>query len=166
MTASELWVNSDGLEVRFGSEKSAKILGGETGLQGDSREVRLNILGVSVPATDAPADKKIAIPSGAYIESCTLVVKTAFTSAGSATLDIGLMTDDNDGTYSTKDDDGIDAAIAKGTLVADASIACNGALVGTTVTDANTLPMPISYGYGTAVFTAGEADLIIKYRLT
>lgn len=166
MTASELWVNSDGLEVRFGSEKSAKSLGGHTAFQGDSHEVRLNIIATSVPAADAPADKKVSLPSGAYIESATLIVKTAFLSAGSATLDVGLMTDDNDGTYSTKDDDGIDAAIAKATLVADASIACNGALIGTTITDANTLPMPISYGYGTAVFTAGEADLVIKYRVT
>jgi hypothetical protein len=165
MTASELWVNGDGLEVRFGSEKATKRKGGETNAAGDSHEVRITLTGTEVPTTDAPVDKKVSIPSGAYIESATLVVTTAFTSGGSATLDLGLMTDDNDGTYSTKDDDGIDAAIGVAALTADASIACNGALIGTTVTDSNTLPMPISYGYGTAAFTAGVAELVIKYKL-
>lgn len=164
MTASELWVNGDGLEVRFGAEKATKRKGGETNAAGDSHEIRLTINGADVPAADAPVDKKVAIPSGAFIESATLVVKTAFVGA-TATLDLGLMTDDNDGTYSTKDDDGIDAAIAVAALTADASIACNGALIGTTVTDSNTLPMPFSYGYNTAAFTAGVAELVIKYKL-
>jgi hypothetical protein len=76
------------------------------------------------------------------------------------------MTDDNDGTYSTKDDNGIDAAIAVAALTDNASIACNGALVGTTVTDSNGLPMPVSYGYNTAAFTAGVAELVIKYKVS
>jgi len=160
-----VFVNADGLELRYGTSKATKRKGGETNASGDSHEIRMTITGIEVPATDAPLDKKVTIPSGAFIESATLVVSTAFTSGGSATLDIGLMTDDNDGTYSTKDDDGIDAAIAKSALTADASIACNGALVGTTVTDSNTLPIPISVGYGTAVFTAGVAELVIKYKL-
>ena len=165
MSTSEIWVNGDGLEVRFGSEKATKRKGGETNAAGDSHEVRLTITGTDVPSTDAPVDKKVLIPSGAYIESATFVVSTAFTSSGSGTLDIGLMTDDNDGTYSTKDNDGINVALAVATLIADASIACNGALVGTTVTDSAGLPMPISYGYNTAVFQAGVGELVIKYKL-
>jgi len=160
------WVNNDGLEVRFGSSKAESYKGGQLSTMSDSQELRIAITGTDVPSTDAPVDKKVAIPSGAYIESATLVVTTAFTSGGSATLDIGLMTDDNDGTYSTKDDDGIDAAIAVASLSDNASIACNGALVGTTVTDSNGLPMPVSYGYGTAAFTAGVAELVIKYKVS
>tara|TARA_R110000782_G_scaffold180305_3_gene270830 strand:+ start:88 stop:585 length:498 start_codon:yes stop_codon:yes gene_type:complete len=165
MSAAEIHVNSDGLEVRYGSEKATKRKGGETNLAGDSHELRVVITAIDVPTADAPIDKKIAIPSGAFIESATIVVKTAFTSGGSATLDLGLMTDDNDGTYSTKDDDGIDAAIGKATLTADAVVTCNGALIGTTVSDSNSLPIPLSYGFGTAVFTAGEADLVVRYKL-
>ena len=163
MSTSEIWVNGDGLEVRFGSEKATKRKGGETNAAGDSHEVRLAITATDIPTTDAPVDKKVLIPSGAYIEPATFVVSASFTSTG--TLDIGLMTDDNDGTYSTKDDDGIDAALAVATLITDASIACNGALIGTTVSSTAGLPMPISYGYNTAVFQAGAGELVIKYKL-
>ena len=93
---------------------------------------------------------------------------TAFTSGGSATLDLGLMNDDGDGTYSTLDDNGIDAALAVASLVADARVACNGAQVNTSPANSAdaTLPTVFSYGYNTAAFTAGRGRLIIKWRPT
>lgn len=160
------WVNDDGLEVRFGSSKSTAYKGGQLSVFGDEQEVRVTITGTDVPSTDAPIDKKVMIPSGAYIAEAYLNVTTAFTSGGSATLDIGLMLDDNDGTYSTSDDNGIDAAIAVATLVDNYSVSCDGAQVGTTVTDGtNGLPLVVSYGYNTAAFTAGVAELVIKYKI-
>ena len=160
------WVNSDGLEVLFGSSKSVMRPGGETNHAGSVRELHFTITATDVPATDAPIDKRLTIPSGAYIDEAIINVTTAFTSGGSATLDIGLMLDDGDGTYSTSDDNGIDAAIAVGTLVDNYRVAMNGAQINTTVTDSTKgLPLAVSYGYNTAVFTAGVADVVIRYRV-
>jgi hypothetical protein len=162
-----LHVNDDGLEVRYGTSKATKLKGGDLKTFGDLQEIRMTITGTEVPSTDAPLDKKVTIPSGSYIESATLTVgATAFTSGGSATLDIGTMVDDGDGTYSTKDDDGIDAAIGKSTLAANARIACNGAQINTVVSSSDGLPLPISVGYGTAVFTAGVAELVVRYKVS
>jgi len=167
MSSTEKWVNSDGLEVRFGSEKRAVHLGGSPKTFGDLQELRVTITGADVPSTDAPVDKKLALPPGAYIESATFVVTTAFVGS-SATLDLGLMNDDGDGTFSTLDDNGIDAAIATTSIDAiDDRIACDGDQVNTSPvnsTDA-TLPMVVSCGYNNAAFTAGVGELIIKYRL-
>jgi hypothetical protein len=169
MSATELWVNNDGMEVRFGSEKAAVSKGGNmVAGDGNLHEVRATITGTNVPAADAPIDKKVALPVGAYIEEAILYVKTAFTSGGSATLDIGLMNDDGDGTFSTLDDNGIDAAIALTAIDAiDDRIATDGAQINTSPANSTNaaLPMVISYGYNTAAFTAGEADLVIRYRL-
>jgi len=160
------WVNSDGLEVLYGSSKAEMRKGGEVNHGGSLREVLVTITGTDVPAADAPNDKRITLPSGAYIDEVTLNVTTAFTSGGSATLDIGLMLDDNDGTYSTSDDNGLDAAIAVATLADNYRVLCDGAQVETTVTDStNGLPLAVSYGYNTAAFTAGVAELSIKYRV-
>ena len=160
------YVNDDGLEVLFGLSKSEMRTGGETNHAGSLRELHFSITATDVPSTDAPIDKRLTIPSGAYIDEAVINVTTACTSGGSATLDIGLMLDDNDGTYSTSDDNGIDAAIAVGTLVDNYRVAMNGAQINTTVTDStNGLPLAVSYGYNTAVFTAGIADVVIKYRV-
>lgn len=159
------WVNNDGLEVRFGNSQAALEENGKYSVHGEEDELVFVINGTDVPSADAPITKRVTIPSGSYITSATLVVGTAFTSGGAATLDIGTFVDDNDGTYSVLDADGIDAAIAVASLTADASIACNGAQINTTVTDAtNGLPIVVSYGYNTAAFTAGKAELIVKYR--
>jgi len=168
MSATELWVNSDGLEVRFGSEKATNRLGGSLSTYGAMQEVRVKILGTKVPSTDAPIDKKVTIPTNSYLDAVTsqLFVDTTFTSGGSATLDIGLMNDDGDGTYSTLDDNGIDAAIAVGTLVLDYDTVPNGAQMGTSPVNSTTatLPLVLSHGYGTAAFTAGAATLVLRYR--
>mgnify|MGYP003131754367 CR=1 FL=1 len=168
MASSEIWVNSDGLEVRFGSEKATLRLGGKLKTFGALSEIRLKILGANVPATDAPIDKKVSIPTNSYIDAVTsqLFVDTTFTSGGSATLDIGLMNDDGDGTYSTLDDNGIDAAIAVATLAADYDTVPNGAQMGTSPVNSTTATLPLvpSYGYNTAAFTAGAATLVLRYR--
>ena len=160
------WVNSDGLEVLFGASKAELRKGGDINTSGAVNEVRVLLTGTDVPAADAPIDKRITLPSGAYIDEVVLNVTTAFTSAGSATLDIGLMLDDNDGTYSTSDDNGIDAAIAVATLADNYRVVCDGAQTSTTVTDStNGLPLAVSYGYNTAAFTAGVGELVIRYHV-
>lgn len=163
------WVNDDGLIVRFGTEKGTAPKAGVRSTLGDTNQVRVKIVGTDVPATDAPVEEVpvVALPDGAKITSATLYVNTAFTSGGSATLDLGVFNDDGDGTYSANDADGIDAAIAVAALTANAVIACNGALVGgAPLAGTSDRPVYVSYGYNTAAFTAGEADLVIEYRLT
>jgi len=168
MAATEIWVNDDGLEVLFGTEKATLRLGGRLSTYGAMGEARVKILGAKVPSTDAPIDKKVTIPTNSYLDAVTsqLFVDTVFASGGSATLDIGLMNDDGDGTYSTLDDNGIDAAIAVGTLVVDYDTVPNGAQMGTTPVNSTTatLPLAISHGYNTAAFTAGAATLVLRYR--
>ncbi len=168
MAATEIWVNDDGLEVRFGTEKATLRLGGRLSTYGAMGEARVKILGAKVPSTDAPIDKKVTIPSNSYLDAVTsqLFVDTVFASGGSATLDIGLMNDDGDGTYSTLDDNGVDAAIAVGTLALDYDTVPDGAQMGTSPVNSSTatLPLAISYGYNTAAFTAGAATLVLRYR--
>lgn len=161
-----VWTNDDGLNVRFGLEKAEVGVGGELDFDGDQHEMRFKITGSDVPATDAPVETvpEAGIPDGAKVISATLYVTAAFVGA-SATLDIGLFHDDGDGTYSTYDDNGIDAAVATTTLIADAVIACDGAVVGgAVIAGTGNRPVYLSTGYNTAAFTAGTADLVIRYR--
>jgi len=167
MSSTELWVNDDGLEVRFGSEKATAYKGGsQIAGDGNLHEIEVTITGADVPTTDAPIDKKVYLPPNAYIDEAVLVVDTAFVGVN-ATLDIGLMNVDGDGTFSTLDDNGIDAAIATATLVADYRAECNGAQINTSPVNSTNaaLPMVVSVGYNTAAFTAGKAKLVIRYRV-
>ncbi len=158
------WVNSDGLEVKFGTEQYDPSQGGALGnVGGDGELMEVIVRGDEVPTADAPINIDIQIPDGAFLDTATLYVTEAFLSAGAATLDLGIFSDDGDGTYTVVDADGIDAAVAKATLVADAKIVCDGALIGTTL-DTNTRNLVLSYGFGTAAFTSGEARLVVKYR--
>ena len=105
-----------------------------------------------------PQPNDAFIPAGAYITKASLVVTTAFTSGGSATLGIGLQ--QADGTII--DADGIDAAVAVADLAANKAVVCNGALVGGTAT-VGAANAYMSLVYGTAAFTAGDAKLVIEY---
>lgn len=161
-----VWTNDDGLNVRFGLEKSAVSAGGELVSAGDTIEMRFKITGTDVPATDAPIGDvpEGPIPDGALLLSADLYVTVPFVGA-TATLDLGLFNDDGDGTYSANDADGIDAAIAVTAIDAVGDhIVCDGALIGTVIAGTGDRPVYVSSGYNTAAFTAGEADLVVVYR--
>jgi hypothetical protein len=119
----------------------------------------MTITGTDLAASAAtPQDHDAFIPAGSFITSASLIVTSAFTSGGSATLTIGAY--QQDGT--TVDADGIDATVALAALAANKGVACDGALVGGTATvGAN--DVYIEANYGTAAFTAGEAKLVIEY---
>lgn len=165
-----VWQNDDGLNVRFGLEKSEVGKGGELPSVGDEIEVRIKITGTDVPAADAPVETvpEAGLPTGSYITSAVLHVTTPFTSGGAATLDIGLFHDDGDGTYSVYDLDGIDAAIAITAIDGDGDqVASDGALVGSgagALAGTGDRPVYVSTGWGTAAFTAGEGVLVLKIR--
>jgi len=163
-------VNEDGLKVRFGLDRSANAPHGELETDGDLRQVVVNIAdATAIPATASSAviTDFVSIPSGARIESVDLYVTTQFTSAGAATLNIGLFNDNGDGTYTVSDADGLftsaDAAIAA--KVVDAKLVGSGLVVGTTIAGTAGRPQYVSYGYGTAAYTAGAGELVIRYRV-
>ena len=170
MGANEFWTNSDGLNVRFGLEKGAAVKQGHLSTMGDEKQAVFTITGTDLTSSDAVLEThpSVGIPDGAHIISATLYITTAFTSGGSATLTIGLMHDDGDGTFSVLDADGIDATIALTAIDAIGDhVACDGALVGSAavaIAGTGDRPVYVSAKYATAAFTAGVAELVIKYR--
>ena len=152
------YVNADGLEVLTAGEQGTAAKRG-TSLSSQKKSLVMPITGTEVPSSVAtPQDHDAFIPAGSYITSASLIVTTAFTSGGSATLTIGTYTQAG----AAVDADGIDAAIALAAIGADKAVACDGAAVGGTATVGGA----DVYGeaiYGTAAFTAGEAKLVIEY---
>lgn len=161
MARDATWTNDDGLVVGFGTRDTQNTQNGPYKTEGLVKEYVIKIHdATTLGDTDTAAmqGSEVPIPANAIIESAKLVVDTAFTSGGSAVLDVGVKA--KAGT--AIDDDGIDAAIAVGSLTAGAVIACDGALVGTTVGTADAYPY---FSYDTAAFTAGAATLFIRARL-
>lgn len=153
-----IWTNLDGLDVRFGIDRSTIAPDGVT----HSMVTKLvydipDATAIANTDTAAVVDDAPSIPAGAYIKEAYLVVDTAFTSGGSAVLDLGFK--QADGT--NVDDDGIDAAIAVAALTADAIIVSDGADIGTRAATA-VYPMVT---YDTAAFTAGAGKLVITYEV-
>lgn len=155
------WVNDDGLVVGFGTRDVQNTQNGPYKTEGLVKEYVIKVYDATqLGDTDTAAMQgyEIPIPANAIIESATFVVDTTFTSGGAAVLDIGVKakagTDIND--------DGIDAAIAVGSLTAGAVISCDGALVGASVGSADAYPY---FTYDTAAFTAGAGTLFIRARL-
>ena len=150
------WTNEDGLEVRFGLSRTADEASGVT-LPTEKVVVYTIADATELGDTDtaAVAGDAGGIPAGAVIKDAYFVVDTAFTSGGAAVLDLGLK--QKAGT--NIDDDGIDAAIAVGSLTADAVIESNGALIGTRLANESY----VMATYDTAAFTAGAGKLVIKY---
>jgi hypothetical protein len=152
------YVNADGLEVLTAGEQGTPAKRG-TSLSSQKKSLVMNITGTEVPTSVAtPQDHDAFIPAGSYITGAHLIVSTAFTSGGSATLTIGSYTQAG----AAVDADGIDAAIAVADIVANKAVACNGALVGGTAT-VGAADVYIEAIFGTAAFTAGEAKLVIEY---
>lgn len=152
------YVNADGLEVLTAGEQGTAAKRG-TSLSSQKKSLVMNITGTEVPSSVAtPQDHDAFIPAGSYITSASLIVTTAFTSGGSATLTIGTYTQAG----AAVDADGIDAAVALAAIGADKAVACDGAAVGGTATVGGA-DVYVEAIYGTAAFTAGEAKLVIEY---
>ena len=153
------YVNADGLEILTSGEEGTAAKKG-TVLSGHKKALVLNLTGTELPSGAAtPQDHDAFIPANSYITSATVIISTAFTSGGSATLTVGAY--QQDGT--AIDADGVDATIALSALNASTkAVACDGALVGGTATVGGA-DVYIEAIYGTAAFTAGEAKLVIEY---
>ena len=152
------YVNADGLEVLTAGEQGTAAKRG-TSLSSQKKALVMTITGTDLGTSiSTPQDHDAFIPAGSYITGAHLIVTTAFTSGGSATLTIGTYTQAG----AAVDADGIDAAVALAAIGADKAVACDGAAVGGTATVGGA-DVYVEAIYGTAAFTAGEAKLVIEY---
>jgi hypothetical protein len=150
------WTNEDGLLVKFGPTRSEVRDDGHT--SGERRQLVVDLPDATALTDAADAnpvsDEVASIPANAVILNSWFEVDTAFTSGGSAVLDIGLKQED--GTVDA--DDGLDN-IAVATLTADAVVANDGTLIPSKAA----YKRFVVFSYDTAVFTAGAGSLVIDY---
>lgn len=167
MARSSTWTNSDGLVVGFGTRTLdngilAEIQGGTVRKytvelpDATALEATAAITSASVPP------QSVVIPHGSMITRAYFEVTVPFVGA-TANLDIGLWS--NAATPVLDDIDGIDAAID--VLVIDAIgdvVQCDGDLVGGVlpVGKVNDADNVVTFGYETAVFTAGAGILTLE----
>lgn len=164
------WFNADGLYIKIGNEEGQVAKGGMYSTLGplEVTEVKMDLV------SDAPAALTIvgtalgqlgtAIPDGVRIEAVEVVVETAATSGGAATLTVGLkQRTDRTTTVSAS---GLVNAMALSTIntsgqrqyLTTGSTGA-GALVGTTLTNGGFL----AANFGTAAFTAGKLVLRVYW---
>ncbi len=159
------WTNSDGLVVRFGTDKGTEKNSGTTE-DGVHRTLVHKFAFGDIANTDVTAadPESPFLPADSVITRATLYVTTAFVGA-TATLDIGLKVAAGTNT----DDDGIDGLIAVTALDAIGdTINCNGAYVssvGNLTGLRITADQYIMTTWDTAAFTAGAATLVVEYLL-
>ncbi len=159
------WTNNDGLRVKFDITEGETGAGGQVMSYGNVSVVELEILGTEIGSSAAVIDDHTVIPSGAIIKEVEVVAEDAFTSGGSATLDVGLIRLDR----STElDYNGLVAALALTAIDAEGDVVSlvqgstgHGALVGTTLANAGL----VTVNYGTAAYTAGKAVIRVHYYM-
>ena len=174
MPRNNTWTNSDGLVVGFGTrtdDSGTPAIVSSSGIE----VIKTTIIGTEVPDT-ASATNGIATPQayvihrGSIIVRALLEVHEAFTSGGSATLDIGLWTRGL-ATDVVDDANGIQAGttVAELTTIGEINV-CDGALlpivdgVATGVVGRTGLgDCVITAEYATAAFTAGKAILTVEF---
>lgn len=155
------WTNNDGLKILFGTEQATQGYGGVVKHDGEGVIVRWDLDSSLFASTDTKylILDNVYLPAGAIIREASLYVTTGFVGSG-ATLDIGLVR--KDGTEI--DYDGIDAAIAVTALdTIGERVSCDGALVASTGGGALGYDGYLCIDTDTATFTAGKAQLYIKY---
>ena len=153
-------LNSLGIPQWYGPRTGAEGLPSGILEDGPKRRLVLDFdyvqANAGLPTVNAEDDAaQLVIPDNALIESAVLFVVEAFTSGGSAVLNLGTEFEDG----SVSDADGIDA-IAVAALTEGATIVCDGAQIGTSVTTGH---RQLSVNDATAAFTAGKARLMVTY---
>lgn len=154
------YTNADGLRVLTNADQGAVKVQGIAGTPMSQvlvMDITFTSLGTTFGASDIDLNNPY-IPAGSLIKRADLVMTTAATSGGSATLTIG--------TYNSAgtaiDADGIDAAVALTAIDANGdTVRCDGAHL--TVGGYVSANAYIGAIYGTAAFTAGVGKLYIEY---
>lgn len=126
-----VWVNSDGLRIKFGREEADKNIGGQSSTGGDLEVLEFDVdytellsaTAAVIGSVGAPGQGGVVIPEGARLVSMDLEVETAFTSSGtigSATLVMGTVKASD---YSTELDlNGLTTTSATGTALGLATV--------------------------------------------
>ena len=159
------WTNSDGLVVRFGTDKGTEKESGSTEANVHRTLVHKFAFG-DIANTDVTAadPESPFIPADSVITRATLYVTTAFVGA-TGVLDIGLKVAAGTNT----DDDGIDSVAVTVLDAIGDTINCNGAYVSSSVGNLTGLRITadqyIMTTWDTAAFTAGAATLVVEYLL-
>jgi hypothetical protein len=158
------WTNSDGLVVRFGTDKGTEKESGSTEANVHRTLVHKFAFG-DIANTDVTAadPESPFIPADSVITRATLYVTTAFVGA-TGVLDIGLKVAAGTNT----DDDGIDSVAVTVLDAIGDTINCNGAYVssaGNLTGLRITADQYIMTTWDTAAFTAGAATLVVEYLL-
>ena len=155
------YTNADGLRVLTNDDQGALKYQGTTA--GSNRQVvvfeipAFTALGTTFTSANIDLNNPV-IPAGSLILSATLVMTTAATSGGSATLTIGTY----NAAGTAIDADGIDATVALTAIDAiGETVRCDGAHL----TTAGYVSENAYIGaiYATAAFTAGAGKLYIEY---
>jgi hypothetical protein len=159
------WTNSDGLVVRFGTDKGTEKESGSTEANVHRTLVHKFAFG-DIANTDVTAadPESPFIPADSVITRATLYVTTAFASGGAGVLDIGLKVAAGTNT----DDDGIDSVAVTVLDAIGDTINCNGPYVssaGNLTGIRITADQYIMTTWDTAAFTAGAATLVVEYLL-
>ena len=155
--------NADGLSQAYGRDQGGPAIGGEIGGVGVDRVavIALDYTDFAAFGTEARLGNLpiYSLPEGALITEAYIDVDTGFVSAGSATLDIGIVKEDG----TVVDANGLFAATAKTAIdtVGERAVGA-GALINGAKT---TVKSFISATVGTADFTAGAGRLVVTYRL-
>lgn len=164
------WLNDDGLYLKFGVEKTTANTAGEYRTNGALREIEIKGLDLTTlaTATEAIISDVLFFPKDCIVEEVTIWTRTAATSGGAATLDLGLIQTDR--TTAIDDDGFLDAVVladmnADGERVTKVGPPAAGGIGAFADKDTiPTLPGYITAGAGTAVFTAGIVDIRIKFK--
>lgn len=157
------WLNSDGLYLKYGTERATPSIGGENIVDGQMREITVEIDLTTLTATETILADNIFFPAGARVAEVKVVTHTA--AATGTAIDLGLIAVSNrstevdyDGFLAAFPTASMNAAGETTTLVVGSTYA--GALIG--ATNATVGHISASRTDATA-FTAGVIYVTIRY---
>lgn len=155
------YTNADGVYVLTNSDQGAILPQGTTEdvvRRSLVIDVDLTALGTTFTSSNISPNMPV-IPANAFITNATLIMSTAATSGGSATLSIGTYLANGTAVAAG----GITSASALTTIDAIGEVLkCAGTQVNGTIT-VGTAPVYVGALYATAAFTAGVGKLVIDY---
>tara|TARA_R110000803_G_scaffold117369_1_gene185917 strand:- start:217 stop:705 length:489 start_codon:yes stop_codon:yes gene_type:complete len=159
------WTNSDGLYVRFGTEKAEVAAGGSFASNTGSTVLEIDLVFGDFLTAASVVDYNQTIPSGAFIEKIEIMTTTACVGS-TCVVNVGLIRKD---LTTELDYNGLIAALpitsfnaAGETVTVENGHAQVGALVGTATANAGI----VTVDWDTAAMTAGAVTMRIFYHST